>query len=118
MHEPLTVVSELMSGSVRNILDQPRTESVKKLTWERRVEILLDAALGMAFLHGMEVVHRDSKSPSASDDFIIPIPPHVSPCASLPLPLPLPLPLSLSLSLLPPSLYAVLHMLASEPPLR
>lgn len=60
--EPLTVVSELMSGSVRNLLDKPRPEAGKLLSWVRRVEILLDAALGMAFLHGMAVVHRDLKA--------------------------------------------------------
>eukprot|EP00326_Haptolina_ericina_P009079 CAMPEP_0181213484 /NCGR_PEP_ID=MMETSP1096-20121128/24927_1 /TAXON_ID=156174 ORGANISM="Chrysochromulina ericina, Strain CCMP281" /NCGR_SAMPLE_ID=MMETSP1096 /ASSEMBLY_ACC=CAM_ASM_000453 /LENGTH=417 /DNA_ID=CAMNT_0023305121 /DNA_START=51 /DNA_END=1304 /DNA_ORIENTATION=+ len=60
--EPLTVVSELMNGSVRNILDLPRAESQKQLSWQRRVEILLDAGLGMAFLHGMDVVHRDMKA--------------------------------------------------------
>ena len=62
--EPLTVVSELMNGSVRNILDLPRAESQKQLSWQRRVEILLDAGLGMAFLHGMDVVHRDMKADS------------------------------------------------------
>ena len=60
--QPLTVVSELMAGgSVRNILDKPREESVALLSWTRRVEMLLDAALGMAFLHGMPVLHRDLK---------------------------------------------------------
>ena len=47
---------------MRNILDKPRAESSELLPWVRRVEILLDAALGMAFLHGMEVVHRDMKA--------------------------------------------------------
>lgn len=60
--EPLTLVSELMAGSVRNILDKPRDESAVLLPWARRVEMLLDAALGMAFLHGMTVVHRDMKA--------------------------------------------------------
>jgi serine/threonine protein kinase len=60
--EPLTLVSELMAGSVRNLLDKPRPESTQLLPWARRVEILLDASLGMAFLHGMNVVHRDMKA--------------------------------------------------------
>ena len=60
--EPLTVVSELMTGSVRNVLDKPRPEAAKLLSWPRRVGMLLDAALGMAFLHGMAVVHRDLKA--------------------------------------------------------
>ena len=60
--EPLSVVSELMVGSVRNLLDKPRDESIALLTWERRVEMLLDAALGMSYLHGMAVVHRDMKA--------------------------------------------------------
>ena len=66
--EPLTLVNELMSGSVRSLLDQgygePHAVQLARLPWRRRVEILLDAALGMAFLHHCDppVVHRDLKA--------------------------------------------------------
>ena len=60
--EPLTLVSELMSGSVRGLLDQPRAKAARLLPWVRRAEMLLDASLGMAFLHGMHVLHRDMKA--------------------------------------------------------
>ena len=60
--EPLSVVSELMTGSVRNILDKPHDEALQMLPWRRRVAMLLDSALGMAYLHGMNVVHRDMKA--------------------------------------------------------
>ena len=66
--EPLTLVNELMSGSVRSLLDQgygePHAVQLARLPWRRRVEILLDAALGMAFLHNCDppVVHRDLKA--------------------------------------------------------
>ena len=57
-----------MSGSVRSLLDQgygePHAVQLARLPWRRRVEILLDAALGMAFLHNCDppVVHRDLKA--------------------------------------------------------
>ena len=66
--EPLSVVTELMAGSVRGLLDaaassasSSSSSSSPPLPWRRRVEALLDASLAMAFLHGMRVVHRDMK---------------------------------------------------------
>ena len=60
VREPLTVITELMSGgSVRSLLEKATTP----IPWERRLEITLDGALGLAFLHKCDppVIHRDLK---------------------------------------------------------
>jgi tRNA A-37 threonylcarbamoyl transferase component Bud32 len=53
------IVTELMSkGSVFDLLHQKRT----RLSWSRRIAMTNDAAKGMAYLHGLNVLHRDMKS--------------------------------------------------------
>lgn len=62
--EPLTVVTEMMTGgSAKSVLVKSAKPGAPPLTYERRVEIALDGALGLAFLHRCEppVLHRDLK---------------------------------------------------------
>ena len=52
----------MLGGSVRSLLEKSNERGIK-LSWQRRVEIMLDAALGMAYLHSCTppVMHRDLK---------------------------------------------------------
>ena len=62
--EPLTVVTELMSGgSVRGLLEKAASGKPEVATYRRRLETCLDGALGMEFLHRANppVLHRDLK---------------------------------------------------------
>jgi serine/threonine protein kinase len=52
----MAIVTEFcMNGSVDDIIQHTR------LTFEEKVKFVLDAALGMLYLHKMEIVHFDLK---------------------------------------------------------
>jgi serine/threonine protein kinase len=55
----LGMVLELMSGSLRSVLQ----DGMLQLSWEDpKCKLAIDVAKGMAFLHGVNVVHRDLKT--------------------------------------------------------
>ncbi|PRW32956.1 activating signal cointegrator 1 complex subunit 3 isoform B [Chlorella sorokiniana] len=62
---PPALVTEYCSrGSVAELLDRARAEPAvaAELTWRRRLGVLLDAAVGMVYLHGHKpspIIHRD-----------------------------------------------------------
>jgi sterile alpha motif and leucine zipper-containing kinase AZK len=56
----LCVVTELLSGSVFDLLHNSRVT----LSWTQRLQIALDTARGLNYLHHIPVIHRDLKSPN------------------------------------------------------
>ena len=67
--DPLACVTEFCShGSLCDLLKgaAQTPELAAELTWERRLKMALQGALGMAHLHANGIVHRDLKvSPAA-----------------------------------------------------
>lgn len=65
--DPLACVTEYCAqGSLFDVLRRARKqpEAAARLTWKRRLNMALEAALGMLYLHNMGVLHRDLKSPN------------------------------------------------------
>ena len=54
---PFLVTELLQRGSLQHVLG-----SSPQIEWLAKLRFALDAATGMAFLHGLGVVHRDLKS--------------------------------------------------------
>lgn len=54
----MLVMEQVARGDLRRLL----SDASVKLTWQRKVAMLRDAALGLAFLHSQGIIHRDIKS--------------------------------------------------------
>jgi tRNA A-37 threonylcarbamoyl transferase component Bud32 len=54
----MLVMEQVARGDLRRLL----SDSSVKLTWQRKLAMLRDAALGLAFLHSQGIIHRDIKS--------------------------------------------------------
>lgn len=57
--DPIFIVIELLSGDMDTILSRDRVP--KKLSLFQRMEWAMQAAEGLAWLHGAGLVHRDMK---------------------------------------------------------
>jgi serine/threonine protein kinase len=68
-HNPPCIVTEYCSrGGLDSVLAEARRDpaALAKMTWKRRLSLVLDAARGMLYLHrrSVPVLHRDLKSPN------------------------------------------------------
>jgi len=67
--QPCIVTEYCARGSLWDVLEQARDgagDVASELTWSRRLEMALDAARGMLYLHSLSpaILHRDLKSPN------------------------------------------------------